>query len=63
MDQPLEEFQFRHLIDSILACSGTQKRAIERRENVIEKNAINDTVTKVKRRMGVGDSGSSTQSS
>lgn len=45
----LEGFQFKHLIDSILACLETQRRAIERRENITEGDAINDTVAKEKR--------------
>lgn len=45
----LEGFQFKHLIDSILASLETQRRAVERRENLTEGDAINDTVAKEKR--------------
>lgn len=45
----LEEFQFKQLIDTILACLETQRKPAERRENTTEEDAINDRVTKEKR--------------
>ena len=50
--QTLEAFQFKHFMDSMLACLETQRRPTERRENITEEDAVTDTVTKEKRVVG-----------
>jgi hypothetical protein len=54
----LEEFQFKHLMDSILACLEIQRRALTG-GRIQQADAINDTMTKEKRVVGAGGCDSS----
>lgn len=52
--QTLEGFQFKHLIERILACLEIQRRCTERRQTITDGDAVNDKVTKEKRIVIVG---------